>query len=395
MVMSLDYFIPDAFFGNTELSQINASAHSAYVKDDIFTKTQRYFNYTGRVVTVIERSGIQHEFGSIPSYSRADFVICTDWKIHKSLHVALTNFLKQEKENETTLLRKLRETVMGYKPTVHDEFMFLRTEEKILLGDLEKHRNEIYVHEHDLVVSLYRGIEAGPHPYSPLGRALDMTTAMEREQNSKAFCETIRIVDNDGSYGDRFINRNKNVYRIEAVRDATREDGVWVIRNKPFENTRLPSKIGWRRYTFEEADTILELYKTYAEAEHCGDADYKRKQELMELETRLTREKTEIAEQKLRHQRQQQEWDMDKARQLATFEKQQAAYAEEQFRARQELDRQKHFYERQMLDIRSSYERRKDTADWMKQLPAILGAIGVAWLSYKTAQYAANRAAGH
>jgi hypothetical protein len=390
--MSLDYFIPDAFFGNTELSQINASAHAVFLKEDVFTKTTRYFNYTGQVVTVIERSGIQHEFGSIPSYSRADFMIVTDWKIHKSLHLGLVNFLKVEKENETAVIRKLREVVLKYQPTIHEEFIFLRTEEKILLGDLEKHRKEIYVHDHDVVVSLYRGIEAGPHPYSPLGRALDMTTAMERDADSKAFCETIRIVDNLGTYGDRFINRNKSVYRIEAVRDATREDGVWVIRNKPFENTRLPSKVGWRRYTFEEADGILELYKTYAEAEHCGDAEYKRKQELLELETRLTREKTELAEQKLRHQSQQQEWDMDKARQLSQFERQQAAYAEEAFRARQELDRQKHFYERQMLDLRSSAERRKDVSDWLKHLPAIMGAVGVAWLSYKTAQFAANRA---
>jgi hypothetical protein len=389
--MSLDYFIPDAFFGNTELSQINASQFGSFGADEVYIKTSRYFNYTGKIVTVIERSGTPFEFAAIPSYNRADFVIVTDWKIHKSMHLALVNYFKHERENESKTIRQLRELITKYEPTIRDQFIFLRTEEKITLADLEKHRNEIYVHDHDVVVSLFRGIEAGPHPYSSEGRAIDLTTMLERGADKKAFCEMIKIVDNSGRFGDRFINRNKNVYRIEASQDASREDGVWVVRNKPFENTRLPATMGWRRYTFEEADEILELYKTYAEAEHCGDAEYKKKQELLTLEARLTRDKTEFSEQKLTHQREQHNWEVERVRLTTNFERQQAAYADEQFRAKMDLDRQKNFYERQMLDIKSNYERRKDVGDWLKQVPAVLGAIAVAWLTYKTASLAARR----
>jgi hypothetical protein len=389
--MSLDHFIPDAFFGNTELSQINALTFAGLSADDVYSKTSRYYNYTGKIVTVLERSGVAFEFGAIPSYNRADFVVVTDWKIHKSLLLALVDYCKHEKENESKMIRQLRELITKYEPTIRDQVIYLRTEEKITLADLEKHRNEIYVHDHDVVVSLFRGVEAGPHPYSNEGRALDLTTSMERGVSKRAFCETIQIVDNSGKYGDRFINRNKNVYRIEASQDASREDGVWVIRNKPFENTRLPSTIGWRKYTFEEADEILELYKTYAEAEHCGDAEYRKKQELLALEATLTREKTDLSEQKLRHLREQHNWEVEQSRLQSSFERQQAGYADEQFRAKMELDRQKHFYERQMLDIKSNFERRKDTADWMKQVPAVLGAIAVAWLGYRTAMLAAKK----
>jgi hypothetical protein len=388
----MEYFIPDAFFGNTELSQVNGESFSAFNKEELFSKTCRYLNYTGRVVTVLERNGMAYEFKSIPSWQRAEFVIITDWKLHKEMHIALQTFLKHEKENETAVIRKLREITNSYKPSIYDEYIFLRTEEKITLKDLESHRNEIYVHDHDIVVSLFRGIEAGPHPYSPAGRALDQMVAIERQAGSQAFCETIMIVDNAGTFGDRFINRNKNVYRIEAVRDASREDGVWVIRNKPFENTKLPSKVGWRKYTFEEADVILELYKTYAEAEHCGDAEYKKKQELLALETRLTAEKTELADQKMAHQRQLHELEVERTRITSNAERQQAAYADELHRAKMALERQKFFYEQQTLDIKAKAERRKDTSDWMKQVPAILGAVAVAWLSYQTAKLAARRA---
>jgi hypothetical protein len=268
--------------------------------------------------------------------------------------------------------------------------MYLRTEENIQLADLDLHRGEIYDHEHDVVVSLFKGKDAGPHPYSAEGRALTQLNHVEKLGDSKAFCELIQIVDNEGRFGDRFINRNKMVYRIEATQDFTRDNGVWVIRNKPFENTRLPSQMGWRRYTFEEADGLLELYKTYAEALHCGDAEHKRKEAMLAAESELARERYELNEQKLRHQREQQNWEAEQLRLQTAFERQQAAYADEQFRAKMELDRVKHQYERQMLDMKAQAERRKETAEWMKQVPAILGALGVAWLSYRAAVYASK-----
>jgi hypothetical protein len=383
--MSLDHFLPDAIFGEPELNQITPAAVAELVSGERFSQTRRYLNFTGKVLTVIERNGMRHEFESIQSYHRSSFVIMTDWKIHRSMHEAFVDFVKQERENEAQVIRRLRELLTAYKPTFHENYMYLRTEENIQLADLDLHRGEIYDHEHDVVVSLFRGKDAGPHPYSAEGRALTQLNHVEKLGDSKAFCELIQIVDNEGRFGDRFINRNKMVYRIEATQDFTRDNGVWVIRNKPFENTRLPSQMGWRRYTFEEADGLLELYKTYAEALHCGEA-------MLAAESELARERYELNEQKLRHQREQQNWEAEQLRLQTAFERQQAAYADEQFRAKMELDRVKHQYERQMLDMKANAERRKETAEWMKQVPAILGALGVAWLSFKTAQYAAKRA---
>lgn len=388
--MSLDHFLPDAVFGDPELNQITPAAVAELVSGEKFSHTRRYLNFTGRFITVLERSGFRHEFAAIPSYSQSSFVIVSDWKIHKSMHDSFVSFVKHERENESKLIRTLRKQLLEYTPTFHDQFMYFRTEEKIGLVDLEAHRGEIYDHEHDVVVSLHRGQDAGPHPFTAEGRAIAQLSNAERGEG-KAFCETIQIVDNDGTFGDRFINRNKNVYRIEAAVDHSRANGVWLIRNKPFENTRLPSQVGWRRYTFEEADQLLELYKTYAEALHCGDAEHKRKEAMLVAETALTRERTELAEQKIRHQREMQNWEVEKARLQTNFERQQAAYADEAFRAKMSLDRAKHQYDQQMLDMKANAERRKETSEWMKQIPAILGALGVAWLTYKTAQYAAKR----
>lgn len=390
--MSLDHFLPDAIFGEPELNQITPAAVAELVSGERFSQTRRYLNFTGKVLTVIERNGMRHEFDSIQSYHRSSFVIVTEWKIHRSMHEAFVDFVKQERENEVQVIRRLRELLTAYKPTFHENYMYLKTEENIQLADLDLHRGEIYDHEHDVVVSVFKGKDAGPHPYSAEGRALTQLNHVEKLGDSKAFCELIQIVDNEGKFGDRFINRNKMVYRIEATQDFTRDNGVWVIRNKPFENTRLPSQMGWRRYTFEEADSLLELYKTYAEALHCGDAEHKRKEAMLAAESELARERYELNEQKLRHQREQQNWEAEQLRLQTAFERQQAAYADEQFRAKMELDRVKHQYERQMLDMKASTERRKETAEWMKQVPAILGALGVAWLSFKTAQYAAKRA---
>ncbi len=389
--MSLDHFLPDAFFGDPELIQITPQAVADLIKEEKLSLTRRYLNFTGKTITVIERNGMRHEFPAVPSFNRSSFVVVTDWKIHKSLQVALSDFIKQERENESKQIRKLRDLLIKYQPTLYDQFMYLRTEECVQLSNLEAHRGEVYDHEHDIVISLYKGRDAGPHPYSGEGRALVLLKESEHLADNKAFSEVIQIIDNEGKYGDRYINRNKLIYRIEAAVDQSRIPGVWVIRNRPFENTRLPSQHGWQRYTFEEADKILDLYKTYAEALHCGDAEHKRKQDMLETETKLIQERSELAEQKLRHQREQQNWEMDKARTQMNLDRQQAAYADEAFRAKVELDRVKHYYERQMVDLKSSAERRKETNEWMKQVPAILGALGVAWLSFRTAQYAAKR----
>lgn len=389
--MSLNHFLPDAFFGEPELGQITPDAVAELVSSEVFSQTRRYLNYTGKTITVLERNGFRHEFVAQHSYTAANFLIVTDWRVQRSMYKSLVDFVKQERENEPKVIRRLREIVTKFEPVFHHNFAYFRTQEEITLAQLEQHQREIYDHEHDVVISLHLGQNAGPHPYSAEGRALALLNSVEKIGDDRAFCETIQIVDHDGKFGDRFINRNKMVFRIEASQDPTKENGVWVIRNKPFENTRLPSQMGWRRYTFEEADQLLELYKTYAEALHCGDAEHKRKEAMLEAEAGLARERYELNEQKLRHQREQQNWEAERNRLQAAFERQQAAYADEQFRAKMELDRVKHMYERQLLDTKSSAERRKETSEWMKQIPAILGALGVAWLSYQTAKYAAKR----
>lgn len=388
--MSLDHFIPDTHYGNVELSQLGPASMGASQKDDLFERKVRYYNFLSQPVTVIERNGMQWEFPAIPDVQRATFVIRSEWKVHKSMHQEFFRWIKAVRENESKLIRDLREIVARYQPTVYEQYLLFRTEQALSQEDLKKHRGEIYDHDHDIVVSMHRGLEAGPHPFSEMGRALALVNENALRNEQEAFSETIKIVDNTGTYGDRFINRNGCIYRIQSTQDSSREEGVWVIRNKPFENTRLPSTVGWRRYTLQEADAALELYKTYAEAEHCGDGETKRKQDLLAQEEKLIRAKNELNEQKLAHQRAQHEWELEKAKVQQELERQQAAFAEEAFRARIELDRMKSFYERQMLDNKMSYERRKETSEWLKQLPAIISALGVAWLAYKTATVQAN-----
>jgi hypothetical protein len=389
--MSLDHFIPDTLFGKVELCQVGLGQLNANRKDELFERKVQYYNFLSKPVTVLERNGMQWEFPAIPDVQRASFVVQTEWKVHKDLHREFFAWIKIVRENESKLIRDLREIAARHQPTVYEQYLLFRTERLLSLDDLERHRGEIYDHDHDVVVSLYRGLESGPHPFSEMGRALALLNENATRNDEEAFSETIKIVDNTGQFGDRFINRNGNIYRIQSAQDPTREEGVWVIRNKPFENTRLPSTVGWRRYTLQESDELLDLYKTYAEAEHCGDGETKRKQELLAQEERLIRARNELNEQKLAHQKAQHEWELEKTKLQREFERQQAAFAEEAFRAKMELDRMKAFYERQMLDAKMSQEKRKETSEWLKQLPAILGALGVAWLAYKTATINANK----
>lgn len=83
------------------------------------------------------------------------FVIETEWKVHKDLHREFFAWIKVVREHESKLIRDLREIAARYQPTVYEQYLLFRTERTISQDDLERHRGEIYDHDHDVVVYLF------------------------------------------------------------------------------------------------------------------------------------------------------------------------------------------------------------------------------------------------
>lgn len=385
-----DHFVPDTWYGTPVFSVVGRNELYGSQQHERFEKRTRYLNYLPQTVTVIERNGLCVELPPFPDASRSTFVIQTDWLVHRSLQTRFMQLLRNGHEHETKSVIALRECVQRQRTEPHDHWITFRCELSVSLEDLNRHRGEIYENDSDIVISVYPGIDAGPHPFSESGRVLTELHSMAEAAVEHAFFESIRIVDNTGTYGDRFINRNGSIHRIKSARDPTREDGVWLARQKPFTHTRQTESIGWRRYAFEEADEALELYKTYADAKHCGDGETKRKQELAGQEEKLARAKYELKKQQLAHQEKQQAWEREKAKFQEELERRQFEFEKETRESRLEAERERFYYEQRLLEAKQSAERRKEINDWLKQMPGILSAVALAWLTYKTARLQAK-----
>ncbi|WP_233875446.1 hypothetical protein [Paraburkholderia adhaesiva] len=378
----IDHFVPDAWFGTPVFSVVGRNELYGTHHYEKFEKRTRYFNYLPRTVTVIERNGLCVEFPPLDDATRNAFVIQTDWRVHRSLQTRFLQLLKESHENEPRSLLALRECLKRYKVEPYDHWVTFRCELVITLEDLKEHRGEIYDHQHDVVVSLSIGIDAGPHPFSESGRILKQLESTAASAIKNAYFESIRIIDNEGKYGDRYINRDGDVIQIKSTEDPTLEDGVLVVRPRSGANKRRASRIGWRRYSFEEADEKLELYKSYADAENYGDSETRRKKDLAAQEAELAQRKHELKEQSLAHQEKLQQWEREKAEFQQDLERRQFEFEEEARQSKREADRAKYYYEQQLLEAK----QRKDMNDWLKQLPGIMSAVALAWLTYKTAK---------
>jgi hypothetical protein len=385
-----DHFVPEAWYGTPAFSVVGRNELFGNQQNEKFEKRTRYFNYLPQIVTVIERNGLCAEFPPLSDASRNAFVIQTDWRVHKNLQTRFMQLLKDGHEHEPKSVIAMRECLTRHKPEPHEHWFTFRCELSVTQEELNRHRGEIYDYENDIVISISPGIDAGPHPYSETGRILTELHSRAEAAIEHAFFESIRIVDNAGMQGARYINRNGSVFRIKSARDPTLEDGVWVIRQKPYTHVRQPARIGWQRYDFDQADETLELYKSYDDAKHYGDGETTRKRELAAQEEKLARAKYKLKEQQLAHQQKQQEWEREKAKFQEDVERRQFAFEEETRRSKQEAERARFYYEQQMLEAKQSAERRKEVNDWLRQMPGILSAVGLAWLTYKTAKLQAK-----
>ena len=385
-----DHFVPDTWHGTPVFSVVGRNELYGNQQNEQYEKRTRYFNYLPQTVTVIERNGLCAEFPPLPDASRSTFVIQTEWRLHRNLQTRFILLLKAGHEHEPKSVVALRECLKRLRPESHEHWITFRCELSVTQEELNRHRGEIYDHENDIVISTYTGTDAGPHPFSETGRVLTGLQLMPEAAVDKAFFESIRIVDNDGRYGDRFINRNGSVFLIKSARDPTLENGVWVTRHKPFTHMRQPERLGWRRYGFDEADEALELYKSYGDAKDYGDSETKRKQELAAQEEKLTRAKIELNAQKLAHQKEQQEWEREKAKIQIEMERRQMAWADEAAHLKAKLENARYYYEQQMLEAKQNAERRKEVNDWLKQMPGIVSALALAWLTYRTARVQAK-----
>lgn len=253
--------------------------------------------------------------------------------------------------------------------------MTLTLDYSLTLEQLRRYGGSVYFHELDCVLSLNSLEEAPPHPFSAEGSSMRLIETSPASSGC-SFGYSVDVVDNMGRYGDRYINIGGKIYRIDAVKDPVRRDGIYVVSNAPVEGELGGIGPVVKHYPFEGADTQLGLFRTAEEATHLGDASQARKRELAELEHELS-----IGRKQLQAAKEAHELDMlGMTREMEQLKRkgERDAADLERLRALEELEQKriKDYYDGK------SYER-KDNHEALKMIPAIIVGIGAILLALK------------
>jgi hypothetical protein len=214
------------------------------------------------------------------------------------------------------------------------------------------------------------------HPYS------ERQTLIERHRklvnNFYGFHFSIEIVDNEHHIQKRFMPLGKiirdseeeeiNVIEITPFADPVRDSGVYVTTVNSRYQRGEPIR---KRYTFEQAQALFNLYSTKEEAKTHGNISANIQKEIEKLKNDNFLRKEEL--ERTRIELKAKETEIEKLKQQIEEEKikREEEYEKRSIQRKDEQEQRKDYYEQR------SYER-KDNSELVKYMPTILvGVIGI------------------
>lgn len=338
-----------------------------------------YYNHLSAAVYVVGRDGVPFELP--PSGQRQNcLIIQVQYRIAHGTKVDPNNVFHTH-ANGTAQNEALRRAIenlesngrTGTTRTLTVTYTYSR-ERLVSNGGM------IYVTDLDLVLSVHNhplDTWKALHPYSTASTRFQLLEADVDVNTVDSFGYSLRIVSNDGSVGDKYINIAGKLYRIPSVKCQSLQDGIHLCSSGAITNATRLTYPETHHYTLDEGKEQLLIFDTPDEAASLGDTVKQRDQEINDLKHR----------QKILEQ--------EHAQELAT-EKYKLEERKRELE-REHMEREENFrqleHERQLRSIRdkeyfeSRSAIRKDSSELVKFMPTILTAvIGLATLLVKTSR---------
>lgn len=317
-------------------------------------------------------------------------------------------FLSQlDVTNKSRIKKLLKEAWLANKRVIDTNVpLEIKLFYTITEAQFDKYGGTFYHHYLDRVFSCTQSASEVRHPYSEEELLRHETNRVASRYREAGAFFGIEIIDNHGTYGDRFMCFSKEVIRVKAVKDPAKKDGIYIRQTRPALSEQTAPEIIARYYPiFDEKGAVIEheelfLFPSYAQALAMGDLELTRKQELAERE--FERRKTELENQlKLLEQKtgaEARKWEVEEQRlkmelnhlkeefKLKEEEHRQAREKLEGERQKAEHERQKLWIEREKLEMelkrlkeKDEYEsraqKRKDRSEWVKGMSTLIVAV--------------------
>lgn len=264
----------------------------------------------------------------------------------------------------------------------------IRVENKLTQAMFERANGVIYLEDFDLLLFYGQDAEVQSnriyHPYSSRGVAQRHLMRVTTDVKVGDFSFNIKIVDNSGLFGDRWLRIADKVIRIRPVVDQNTQDGIYVMyRNDSFAgNEDMHLLVSHYKLAEEAAVPYFRLYKTHIDAQSAPEATViaeheVRRQEAearsLEAQSKLARANGEAELVKIKHSHEiaklLQENENLRAEKEAWIEKQRT----EKLKAETERAKLVNEAAKQAGDAEAN--RRKNISELIKYVPLVLGLL--------------------
>lgn len=251
------------------------------------------------------------------------------------------------------------------------------------LEDIEMNPVGIYVQSADIVLLINEPTVATTHPFAVNGGLLD-TSEMIAKYNSITKTTTVfSIVDNEGEYGDRYFNFLGAPTIIRAIKDPSRQSGIYMANDCPVNKENHSVSI-CEFISFIELEEIkakkekdltskelrkLEItsyfYKTREECVLHGSTEALKIRET--LRAKEAKDKSEFEQARRRDQLQR-----EREEHKAALEREQDLARAEREREKYERDKEREEKERKAREDKHKHDK---SINWVKLISVIIGTV--------------------
>lgn len=393
--MTQYYKRPRAAPFEIEEMRVNVSQTSRLA--DPLTCNISYLNGLSDAVTIVQRSGLAFTVPAATDRNERDFVIRLNHSFSKGVNIDGHYLLNGVNENSPIELQKLQEAL-------NRRNLYARGREEFSLDylvsreTLQKRGGSVYLVELDIVVSILSPNHVPLHPFSDVGMRAQLLESDPAVNSPKFFGMNIRIVDNNGRFGDRFVNMSGQIYKVVALKSSTLRDGVYMTSSAAVDGDYDVCPPTCTRYSFEEADAELKLFRTVDEARTLGDIAAATERELKELQGKLRREEHEFKLERLRredeldvarrtYERNKLEFETDMSQRLAKLKLRELELDEQKAELDAMRRREDHLRTMEAMARKDLYEarsqNRKDVSEYIKYVPVVIAGVASILLAIK------------
>lgn len=393
--MTQYYKRPRAAPFEVEEMRVNVSQTSRLA--DALTCNISYLNGLSDAVTIVQRSGLAFTVPAASDRNERDFVIRVSNSFSRGVNIDGHYLLNGVTENSPVELQKIQEAL-------NRRNLYNRGREEFCLDylvsreTLQKRGGSIYLVELDIVVSILTPNHVPLHPFSDVGMRAQLLESDPAVNSPKYFGMNIRIVDNNGRFGDRFINVSGQIYKVVALKSSKLRDGVYMTSSAAVDGDYDVCPPSCQRYSFEEADAELKLFRTVDEAKTLGDIAAATDRELKELQAKLRREEHEFKLERLRredeldiakraYEREKLEFETDMAQRLARQKLRELELDEQKAELDAMRRREDHLRTMEAMARKDLYEsrsyQRKEFSEYIKYVPVVIAGLASIFLAIK------------